>query len=435
MVIAIRVTLESIATVLVLYGILGFKIKTDVRHKVFAAIGIILTVVMMVIMYKTVLGFSTDIWWMTVGILSVSLFGVRKIGAVAAAVMAVDSLQSLADGALTVLLCDNDNYFDMITVVATLGSVICLITTVAGTFVTQRKKKILLNYADSISQFRYIVVAAVSYILTYTFWWSNPQDEDYIFVEGSRLIVNGFGRIAFAIAAILLFEVNLKGKELHKQIVFSKKCIKEQTEQYEFLNSTQQELRKFRHDSMAHLTAIEYMAMNNETVKIKDYVNNLLGEYDKTKYISTGNIIGDAVINQCYQRCKESEVDIVVIGGFSVDMKISETDLCVILTNVLSNAYESAIKCDRRTVRIEMSSFGGTQFIRVTNSASESATTTEGELCIDGSSKEDKTIHGFGIQNIKDAVRRCGGKVRWDRTDNYGYPMIMTEVELPLNVQ
>ena len=428
MVIAIRVTLESIATVLVLYGILGFKIKKDTLHKIYGVTGIILTAVMMVVMHRTVLG----IWWITVGILSVSLFGVRKIGAVAAAVMAVDSLQSLADGALTVLLCDNDNYFDMITVVATLGSVICLITTVAGTFVTQRKKKILLNYADSISQFRYIVVAAVSYILTYTFWWSNPQDEDYIFVEGSRLIVNGFGRIAFAIAAILLFEVNLKGKELHKQIVFSKKCIKEQTEQYEFLNSTQQELRKFRHDSIAHLAAIEYMATNNETEKIKGYVNKLLGEYDKTKYISTGNIIGDAVVNQCYRRCKESGINISVIGSFGAEMKMDEADLCIILTNILSNAYEAAIKCERRTVRIEMSSFEGTQFIRVTNSTLEGTMTSDGELCISESSKEDKFSHGFGVQNIKNAVKRCGGKVRWNRIDENGCPMIMTEVELPV---
>ena len=177
------------------------------------------------------------------------------------------------------------------------------------------------------------------------------------------------------------------------------------------------------------------MAANNETEKIKGYVNKLLGEYDKTKYISTGNIIGDAVINQCYQKCKESGVNISVIGSFSAEMKIDETDLCVILTNILSNAYEAAIKCERRIVRIEMSSFGGTQFIRATNSAVESTITSDGELCISESSKKDKSSHGFGIQNVKDAVRRCGGKVRWDRTDNFGYPMIMTEVELPLNIQ
>lgn len=434
MVIAIRVTLESIATVLVLYGILGFKIKTDVRHKVFAAIGIILTVVMMVIMYKTVLGFSTDIWWITVGILSVSLFGVRKIGAVAAAVMAVDSLQSLADGVLTILLCDKENYFDMITVTATVGSAIGLLI-IEVLSRTQKKAYLLSDCYMCLKQRYFFLVTICMYVMAYTFSWTSSLDDEAAFHDGARLFVNGFGRLAFFIAVILCIEVRHKEKELSKQVVFSQKCIEEQTEQYEFLNSTQLELRKFRHDSMAHLTAIEYMATNNEAAKIKDYVNNLLGEYDKTKYISTGNIIGDAVINQCYQRCKESEVDIAVIGGLSIDMKISETDLCVILTNVLSNAYEAAMKCDRRTVRIEMSSFGGIQFIRVTNSTVESTITSDGELCISESSKEDTSSHGFGIQNVKDAVRRCGGKVRWDRTDNFGYPMIMTEVELPLNIQ
>lgn len=433
MVIAIRVTLESIATVLVLYGILGFKIKKDALHKIYGVTGIILTAVMMVVMHRTVLGFSTDIWWITVGILSVSLFGVRKIGAVAAAVMAVDSLQALADGVLTVF-CSPANYFYLITVTAVAGSLVCVVA-LCVLAVVQKKRGILGNFYAESRQYMYIAVAIISHIMTRSYMHISTADPNSVFDQGITVMANGFGRVAFILTFVLCCEIRFRKRQLDKQIAFNQRCIDEQTEQYEFLNSTQQELRKFRHDSMAHLTAIEYMATNNEAAKIKDYVNNLLGEYDKTKYISTGNIIGDAVINQCYQRCKESEVDIVVIGGFSVDMKISETDLCVILTNVLSNAYESAIKCDRRTVRIEMSSFGGTQFIRVTNSASESATTTEGELCIDGSSKEDKTIHGFGIQNIKDAVRRCGGKVRWDRTDNYGYPMIMTEVELPLNVQ
>ena len=126
MVIAIRVTLESIATVLVLYGILGFKIKKDTLHKVYGVTGIILTAVMMVVMHRTILGLSTDIWWITVGILSVSLFGVRKIGAVAAAVMAVDSLQALADGVLTVF-CSPANYFYLITVTAVAGSLVCVV--------------------------------------------------------------------------------------------------------------------------------------------------------------------------------------------------------------------------------------------------------------------------------------------------------------------
>ena len=433
MVIAIRVTLESIATVLVLYGILGFKIKKDTLHKIYGVTGIILTAVMMVVMHRTVLGFSTDIWWITVGILSVSLFGVRKIGAVAAAVMAVDSLQALADGALTIF-CSPSNYFYLITVIAVAGSLICAVV-VCVLVVMQKKRGVLGDFYAESRQYMYIAVAIISHIMTRSYMHISSADPNSVFDQGVTVMANGFGRMAFILTVVLCCEIRFRKQQLDKQIAFNQKCIDEQTEQYEFLNSTQQELRKFRHDSIAHLTAIEYMAMNNETVKIKDYVNNLLGEYDKTKYISTGNIIGDAVINQCYQRCKESEVDIAVIGGLSIDMKISETDLCVILTNVLSNAYEAAIKCERRTVRIEMSSFGGTQFIRATNSAVESTITSDGELCISESSKKDKSSHGFGIQNVKDAVRRCGGKVRWDRTDNFGYPMIMTEVELPLNIQ
>lgn len=353
MVIAIRVTLESIATVLVLYGILGFKIKKDTLHKAYGVAGIIITAVMMVVMHRTMMGFSTDIWWITVGILSVSLFGVRKIGAVAAAVMAVDSLQALADGVLTIF-CSQDNYFYLITVIAVAGSLICAVV-VCVLAVMQKKRGVLGDFYAESRQYMYIAVAIISHIMTRSYMHISSADPNSVFDQGVTVMANGFGRMAFILTVVLYCEIRFRKQQLDKQITFNQKCIDEQTEQYEFLNATQQELRKFRHDSIAHLTAIEYMATKNETEKIKGYVNKLLGEYDKTKYISTGNIIGDAVINQCYQKCKESGVNISVIGRFSAEMKMDETDLCVILTNILSNAYEAAIKCERRTVRIEMS--------------------------------------------------------------------------------
>lgn len=431
--ILVRLLIEAATTTLLLHGISGLEVKKNRKYLAFLLMGLIGTVAMALLMDRTILGLSEIVRYAGVALLPVFMFGIKRLGVVMACVMTADSIETFVAGNIMLInermtVFDSPETIRLIYEIATL-TIVCILTIGLG------KRKLMNLQEFKYSQLCGALTAIILYIMTFTFSWINFNDANYVILVGLRSVINGFGRLMLIIVVILCAEIWTGKKELLCQLAFNQKCIKEQTEQYEFLNSTQRKLRKFRHDSIAHLTAIEYMAANNETEKIKGYVNKLLGEYDKTKYISTGNIIGDAVINQCYQKCKESGVNISVIGSFSAEMKIDETDLCVILTNILSNAYEAAIKCERRIVRIEMSSFGGTQFIRATNSAVESTITSDGELCISESSKKDKSSHGFGIQNVKDAVRRCGGKVRWDRTDNFGYPMIMTEVELPLNIQ
>ena len=93
----------------------------------------------------------------------------------------------------------------------------------------------------------------------------------------------------------------------------------------------------------------------------------------------------------------------------------------------VSGAYEAALAAEKKILRIELSNFQSKQFIRV---AKDHVDIKDGELSIKRSSKADRDSHGFGIQNIKEAVHREGGSVRWYKDTESDVPLIVAEVEL-----
>ena len=154
-------------------------------------------------------------------------------------------------------------------------------------------------------------------------------------------------------------------KELRTQVELNERCIKEQTGQYHLLYEKQQELRRFRHDSSAHLQAIASIAEGAGDQRVLSYVSELMGQQAEMKHLATGNLIGDAVINAYYSKGLRDGIHVELVGQFAEGFDISETALCVIFTNVIANAYEAALRCkENRSIRISFTNFRDHQFIR-----------------------------------------------------------------------
>ena len=199
------------------------------------------------------------------------------------------------------------------------------------------------------------------------------------------------------------------------------------------LYEKQQELRHFRHDSSAHLNIIASLAKEAGDNRVADYVSELIAREEDTRHLATGNIIGDAIVNQYYCKGIKDGVEVLLMGQFAENFKTSETDLCVILSNVISNAYEAAEKCEKnRKIIITFSSFRDLQFIRIQNPAIDIPVIKSGLIKADYTTKEDKVNHGLGIRNIMDAAERIGGHIQW-QTEKFGeQDLIITEIEIPL---
>ena len=98
------------------------------------------------------------------------------------------------------------------------------------------------------------------------------------------------------------------------------------------------------------------------------------------------------------------------------DVHISDNDITIIVSNLLSNAIEACEKDngDNSFIKFKVHKEDNL-YIAVINSFSNKPVLKNGVYI---TTKEDKQMHGFGIRNIVDAVKRNNGEYVIDAGDN-----------------
>ena len=216
------------------------------------------------------------------------------------------------------------------------------------------------------------------------------------------------------VVLVILLAIAIHRKScLTEQLALNERCIREQTEQYRILNEKQKELKAFRHDIKGHILAMRRMAAQGSSKELTAYLEKWAGLQEETFYISSNNIIGDAIFNFYYDKgCREG-IEVKVMGKFLQDMDVAETDLCIVLTNTVSNAYEAALKCGKGSiVTIELSQFCGKAMIVITNPVKEEPKIQGGIMA---TTKADKELHGLGISNTMKALEKYDGQITWEK--------------------
>lgn len=177
------------------------------------------------------------------------------------------------------------------------------------------------------------------------------------------------------------------------------------------------ETRKFRHDFRAHIYILADMCNKRKFVELANYIKNMGTEYDNIpKVIDVNNDIANSIFNYYFYRCNKNNIDMQVNGFFSNDSNINPYDLCIILSNVMRNAYEEIHRIREKTdnrsefIKICIMPSGEKQLIIVENSTlMKESYVTE---------KKDKINHGYGLKNIADRVNRINGVYDLSINDN-----------------
>lgn len=274
----------------------------------------------------------------------------------------------------------------------------------------------------------YLYLGAVLFIGiagTYYITISNLLDTELRVRLYNRLLTAGTDVIIlllFIVCIVLFWSKN----QLEEWDEMNQRLLKAQAEQWRQQNESQKELRSFRHDFSAHIQAMEACSAQKEYDKLDAYLQKLGTVRENMRYISTNHVIGDAIFNEYDRKGKAEHVRLIVVGTFPDQLRMEDIDFCVILSNVISNAYEAALQVSgngEREIRVKIGSCENRVFLTVQNPAC-------GPPAPDGSrilsTKEDQENHGFGIQNIKRALKKYNGTVKWevDESENHGISVI-----------
>ena len=179
-----------------------------------------------------------------------------------------------------------------------------------------------------------------------------------------------------------------------------------QAEYYKKSGLMANEIRSFRHDYKNHLQCLNALLKKKKTDEALEYLHAMIeGSPFRTDTIKSGNDFADAILNSKAALAAEQGCTLEYSGVISEDIPI--LSLCTILFNAVDNAVEACCRYEgeaEKRISIHCGVRGGVQMITVTNPCGTVAETGS-------TSKPDKKNHGFGMRNMKRAVRELDGSL------------------------
>lgn len=227
--------------------------------------------------------------------------------------------------------------------------------------------------------------------------------------------------LSICVALPMFILISISSNHLKVLTANYEQQIQAQAEHYKTLAASNFETRRFKHDFKNISIAIEKLladGKHEQALGLLQKYNNTLnspGVFHTT--FDTGNGIADALLTDKSEKASAFNAEITFNGAIPQDF-LSPTDLCVILGNTLDNAIEACQKLDfqmNKTISISCNCNSGFLFLSINNPISEKVIIHDNHIA---TTKENKTLHGFGLYSLHSVVKQYDGEVRLSSTDD-----------------
>lgn len=185
--------------------------------------------------------------------------------------------------------------------------------------------------------------------------------------------------------------------------------------QLDVMQESQEHIKKLRHDMKHHLIELSAMAQqdkNEDMVRYLEHMEKFM--LNPAEKVSTGNKEIDGVLNYVLRQSDE------LLNTVDVDIQIPRQlysknfNICVILGNLVDNAVRESSKSDEKYLSISVRVQKDILIILIENSYSGSIVQNDNVF---QTSQIDTSIHGLGLESVKQVVKSCGGDIKIEYTE------------------
>ena len=177
----------------------------------------------------------------------------------------------------------------------------------------------------------------------------------------------------------------------------------------------QNETRAFRREIKNNLASLSMLYANNNIEEAGEQLKSLLGNIKSMspKYI-TGDEMLDCIVGMKTSKMEEEKIDFIIDGVVDGGLGMKPVDICSIFANAMDNAIEACEKLPEKNEKwIKLAMKKTDKFFSVTlsNTMVEEGSIA-GKLFGDGervTTKKDRSLHGFGTQNMKATISKYDG--------------------------
>ena len=257
----------------------------------------------------------------------------------------------------------------------------------------------------------YDVVCATLFLMTVSLMRMTGRSFEY---DRSRDVF----QVAVIIAGLLLFYLTFYSQYLAREREYQSRQLdmydiiaNEQRKQVMNMIFRDEEIRRINHDIRNHLFAIKALGEKEDNRRIQEYCDDLFRAVDLDDAELTGDPAIDAVLSSMKARAASFDIEVDYRIRSKPGRHLRSFDLCTIISNFLENAIEAcSLVNGSRWVRCSFYDYQENLIIKVINPCIGDVIISDDRLI---TTKPDKERHGFGSLNVKHAVAKYNGQVRY----------------------
>ena len=176
------------------------------------------------------------------------------------------------------------------------------------------------------------------------------------------------------------------------------------------LRESQAQAARYRHDLRHHLQYLLSCIENGQSERAKDYISGICAEIEAhTVWRWCENEAANLILSAFAERAEKLGIRLDIRGAVPALLHVSDSDLCIILSNALENAIYACLPLAKAeedcTIGVEFrfQKQNDRLFLQIVNPC-------RGEVRFEkGIPVSDRPGHGIGVQSICAIVERYGG--------------------------
>lgn len=331
----------------------------------------------------------------------------------------LDMISDILVGISFYLICiDNNTFLDLVQSLISL-----LFILLVGKLYNKKYRIKIQEIKMSVWFFFTILIISDTCVVTilYASTWKELKWISSVMI-GFSLILVILG-IFFQLATVILLYMQ---KNIYKEKEeLTEKYLNDQISHYEYLEKREKETKKFRHDLRSHMQLLAKMIEDKEYDKFDEYLKDIDIKIESfANVITVHNGIVDAILNQYYAKATQLGIDFQVVGMIPEHCGIEAFDLCTIVSNVISNAFEAALEADEKRVVFEGRHSDDSVILLTENTFLDQGQFRNGII---KTRKKDIDYHGYGLENIRDSVKKYNSIMDIDIGNNRFRMMILLQ--------
>lgn len=244
----------------------------------------------------------------------------------------------------------------------------------------------------------------------------------------------GFGIIFILLLEAALIAIIIQGNNtfyFQNAAAVNKYYLNAQLEHFKAYKETQRETRRIRHDMKNQIACLYTLIESGSLEESRQYIEKLNDQVlHISKELYCGNDIADAILNEKSVLAAKEDIHIHLHGTLG-NIPVDAVDMCTIFANALDNAVEALkdTSSGQKDIEIEFKARNNLQYITFRNPVAPGK-----NLGAFLTTKRDLINHGFGLENIRLAVKKYNGQMDCRIAPVNGQDYFILEILLFLKV-